>query len=145
MSAGRLDRVKVISPEDRLALIHRPFFIRTLPISYPFGGCVVADTFYGDDVWLSTGRYLGSGAAAWTTSTGGVLAAPELPDSFVHNCGGLATPLAPGPPYLVGRSAADARWRQTYACEKCNAVVTHYEDIRSVPRDSQALPLALAS
>jgi hypothetical protein len=34
-----------LTHDERIALIHRPFFITTFGTSYPHGGCIVGDSF----------------------------------------------------------------------------------------------------
>lgn len=42
--------------EERLELIHRPFFITYIGPSYPWGGCAVADNFFGSGEWAERAR-----------------------------------------------------------------------------------------
>jgi hypothetical protein len=40
-----------VTHEERLALIHRPFFITYMGCSYPWGGTAVKDNFFGTESW----------------------------------------------------------------------------------------------
>lgn len=48
--------------EERLALIHRPFFITTFTTSYPHGGVAVTDNFFDPemDKWAERDGYVRS-------------------------------------------------------------------------------------
>ncbi len=39
--------------EERLELIHRPFFIINIGHCYPWGGCAVTDNFFDTDGWAA--------------------------------------------------------------------------------------------
>jgi hypothetical protein len=122
--------VKVLTHAERLALIHRPFWIRRLPPS-PHAGTIVV-------CWADERE--NAAALAGATAT-----APELPTEFIHGCGGVVELLAPGGPVLVLDAETGITWRQRYCCLRCNAVITLRERPRVISGATPAraaLPLA---